>query len=360
MPTSSSGPAGSRRTPPDVVAVRRSRYLLAMAPEDLRFSIAPMMDWTDRHCRFFHRLLSRRARLYTEMVTAGAVLHGPREKLLGFSPEEHPVALQIGGSEPADLAEAARIGADLGYDEINLNVGCPSNRVQDGRFGACLMREPALVGGCVAAMKSAVSIRVTVKCRIGVDNQGEEALDRLAEAVVAASGDALLVHARKAWLQGLSPKENRDVPPLDYERVYRLKRRHPALAVAINGGIGTLEEAAAHLAHVDGAMLGRAAYQNPELLLRVDPDLFGEPAPVADAFAALEAFEPYVAARLAEGVRLHGMTRHILGLFQGRPGARAFRRHLATEATKPGACLATLREAVAHVARVPAALDLAA
>jgi tRNA-dihydrouridine synthase A len=320
-----------------------------------------MMDWTDRHCRFFHRLLSRRARLYTEMVTTGAVLHGPREKLLGFGPEEHPVALQLGGSDPADLARAARIGAEEGYDEINLNVGCPSDRVQDGRFGACLMREPALVGECVAAMKATVRVPVTVKCRIGVDDQDpEEALDRLAEAATRAGVDALVVHARKAWLQGLSPKENRDVPPLDYDRVRRLKASRPTLPVVLNGGLRTMEEAKAELAGLDGVMVGRAAYGEPEMLLRVDPELFGEPSPAADASEAAEAFEPYVAARLAEGVRLSAMTRHLLGLFGGRPGARAFRRHLATEAVKPGAGLGTLREAVAHVARTGDALERAA
>src|SRR5829696_5463890 len=321
-----------------------------LSGQDLKFAVAPMMDWTDRHCRFFHRLLSRRARLYTEMVTTGAVIHGPRERLLGFSPEEHPVAAQLGGSKPGDLAQAARICADLGYDEINLNVGCPSDRVQEGRFGACLMREPALVGECVAAMKAAVAVPVTVKCRIGVDEQdSEEALNTMAEAVVAARADALIVHARKAWLQGLSPKENRNVPPLDYGRVYRLKAAHPTLPIAINGGIANLGEAESHLAHVDGVMLGRAAYQNPGLLLEVDPRFFGEPPPAADAFEALEAFEPYIAARLAEGVRLHQMTRHILGLFTGRPRARLFRRHLAIEATKAGAGLEVLRAAVDHV-----------
>jgi tRNA-dihydrouridine synthase A len=309
-----------------------------------------MMDWTDRHCRFFHRLLSRRARLYTEMVTTGAVIHGPRDRLLGFCPEEHPVAVQLGGSDPRELAEAARICQDYGYDEINLNVGCPSDRVQDGRFGACLMREPALVGECVAALKAAVPLPITVKCRIGVDDQdAESALNAVADHVIAAGASALIVHARKAWLQGLSPKENRDIPPLDYQRVYRLKRERQTVPVAVNGGIRTMAEAAAHLDHVDGVMLGRAAYQEPELLLAVDPELFGEPAPVADAFEAVDAFEPYVARRLAEGVRLHQMTRHLLGLFTGKPGARAFRRHLATEAPKPGAGLGTLREAIAHV-----------
>jgi len=314
-----------------------------------------MMDWTDRHCRSLHRVLSRRARLYTEMVTTGAVLFGPRERLLGFSAAEHPVAVQLGGSDPGELAQAARICADFGYDEINLNVGCPSDRVQNGRFGACLMREPALVGECVAAMKAAVPLPVTVKCRIGVDDQDpEEALDRLTDSVAAAGCDELTVHARKAWLQGLSPKENRDIPPLDYSRVYRLKRARPGLPVAVNGGIRTMAEAREHLRHVDGVMLGRVAYHEPEILLAVDPELHREEPPVADAFEAVEAYEPYVAARLAEGERLHAMTRHMLGLFTGRPGARAYRRHLATEAVKPGANLQTLREAVAHVSQAEA------
>ncbi|HVG81133.1 MAG TPA: tRNA dihydrouridine(20/20a) synthase DusA [Methylomirabilota bacterium] len=321
-------------------------------------TVAPMMDWTDRHCRAFHRVLSRRARLYTEMVTTGAVIHGPRERLLGFSHPEHPVAVQLGGSDPKDLAEAARICADFGYDEINLNVGCPSDRVQNGRFGACLMQEPALVGECVAAMKAAVSLPVTVKCRIGVDDQDtEEALNRLTDCVVSSGCDELTVHARKAWLQGLSPKENRDIPPLDYDRVYRLKQARPDLPVAINGGIKTMPEVHEHLKHVDGVMLGRVAYHEPEILLAVDPELYGEPAPVADGFEAVEAYEPYIAEQLAKGERLHNITRHMLGLFTGRPGARAYRRHLATEAVKPGANLRTLRDAVAHVSRETAALE---
>jgi tRNA-dihydrouridine synthase A len=320
-----------------------------------------MMDWTDRHCRSLHRILSRRARLYTEMVTTGAVIHGPRERLLGFDASEHPVAVQLGGSDPRELAQAARICADFGYGEINLNVGCPSDRVQNGRFGACLMQEPELVGECVAALKAAVSLPVTVKCRIGVDDQDPEiALDRLTDCVTAAGVDELTVHARKAWLQGLSPKENRDIPPLDYDRVYRLKQARPDLPVAINGGIRTMAEVQGHLRHVDGVMLGRIAYQEPEILLSVDRELFGEEPPVADAFEAIEAYEPYVAARLAEGVRLHAMTRHMLGLFTGRPGARAYRRHLATEAVKPSADLQTLRDAVAHVAREAARLESAA
>ena len=317
-----------------------------------RFSVAPMMDWTDRHCRAFHRVMSRRARLYTEMVTTGAVIYGPRERLLGFSDIEQPIAVQLGGSDPADLAEAARIAQGFGYDEINLNVGCPSDRVQDGRFGACLMREPALVGACVAAMKAAVSVPVTVKCRLGVDDQDTgPALDDMARATFAAGGDALVVHARKAWLQGLSPKENRDIPPLDYGRAYALKQAWPEKPIAINGGIRTVGEARAHLDHVDGAMLGRAAYQEPAILLDVDRELFGETPPAADPFEAIALYEPYVAARLAEGVRLHSMIRHMLGLFNGRPGARAYRRHLATAGTRADADLSTLRDAVSLVSR---------
>ena len=249
---------------------------------DRRFAVAPMMDWTDRHCRVFHRLMTRRARLYTEMLTTGAIIHGDRARLLGFDASEHPVALQLGGSDPCDLAAAAKIGEDFGYDEINLNVGCPSDRVKDGRFGACLMAEPALVAEGVAAMKRAVKIPVTVKCRIGIDDQDPEvALDVLARGVVAAGADALVVHARKAWLNGLSPKENRDIPPLDYDRVYRLKAALPDVPIIINGGIGGLAEAKAHLGHVDGVMLGRAAYQEPWRLLTVDSELFGETAPHA-------------------------------------------------------------------------------
>src|SRR6516162_7896081 len=257
-----------------------------------RFCVAPMMEWTDRHCRFFYRLLTRRALLYTEMLTTGAVLRGDRARLLRYDPAEHPLALQIGGADPRALAQCATIAADSGFDEINLNVGCPSDRVQEGRFGACLMAEPALVGDCVAAMKAAVAIPVTVKCRIGIDDQDpEQALDAVADAAVGAGVDAVIVHARKAWLQGLSPRENRDVPPLDYGRVYRLKERHPALAVVLNGGIDTLEQAAAHLGRVDGVMMGRAAYQEPWRLLAVDP-LLGAAAPLASARAAAVAMSP--------------------------------------------------------------------
>ncbi len=315
-----------------------------------RFSVAPMMDWTDTRCRVFHRHLTRRALLYSEMLTTGAVIHGDRERLLGFDAVEHPVALQLGGSDPRDLAEAARIGAGFGYDEINLNVGCPSDRVQDGRFGACLMAEPELVARCVAAMKQAVAIPVTVKCRIGIDEQDPEvALDALARAVVASGCDALIVHARKAWLKGLSPKENRDIPPLDYERVYRLKRALPKVPVIINGGIRSIDEAKTHLAHVDGVMLGRAAYQEPWRLLAVDAEIFGEAAQhetMRDAFAAMM---PYIERQLARGTRLHAITRHFVGAFHAVPGARAFRRHLAEQGVKPGAGLEVLRDAIALV-----------
>jgi tRNA-dihydrouridine synthase A len=309
-----------------------------------------MMDWTDRHCRVFHRLMSRRARLYTEMLTTGAIIHGDRGRLLGFDASEHPVALQLGGSEPADLATAAKIGEDFGYDEINLNVGCPSDRVKDGRFGDCLKAEPALVAEGVAAMKRAVKIPVTVKCRIGIDDQDPEiALDTLARGVVAAGADALVVHARKAWLNGLSPKENRDIPPLDYDRVYRLKAALPNVPIIINGGIGSLAEAKLHLDHVDGVMLGRAAYQEPWRLLDVDPELFGEAAPCATMKDVFEAMFPYIEDQLAQGAKLHSMTRHFVGAFHGVPGARAFRRHLAEKGVRPGAGVDVLRDAIALV-----------
>lgn len=313
------------------------------------------MDWTDRHCRFFHRLLTRHALLYTEMITTGAILHGDRQRLLRFDAEEHPVALQLGGSNPADLAQSARIAEDFGYDEINLNVGCPSDRVQEGRFGACLMAEPVLVGECVAAMKTAVRIPVTVKCRIGIDEQDpEEALETLTRAVKAAGVDALIVHARKAWLAGLSPKENRDIPPLNYDRVYRLKRAHPELSISINGGVGSVEAARDHLQFVDGVMMGRAAYQEPWRLFAVDPMLFGAEATFSSPKEALEAFFPYVEHELAQGTRLHAMTRHILGLFHAVPGARAFRRHIAIHAVKPGADIGVLRDAMGLVMDTPA------
>ena len=317
-----------------------------------------MMDWTDRHCRVFHRLMTRRARLYTEMLTTGAIIHGDRERLLGFDASEHPVALQLGGSDPRDLATAAKIGEDFGYDEINLNVGCPSDRVKDGRFGACLMAEPLLVAEGIAAMKRAVRVPVTVKCRIGIDDQDPElALDTLARHVVAAGADALVVHARKAWLNGLSPKQNRDIPPLDYDRVYRLKAAMPDVPVIINGGIASLDEARGHLDRVDGAMLGRAAYQEPWRLLSVDSELFGEATPHRAMKDVFEAMMPYIERELAHGTRLHSIARHFVGAFHGVPGARAFRRHLAENGVKPGAGVDVLRDAIARVeGRAAAAL----
>ena len=309
-----------------------------------------MMDWTDRHCRFFHRLITRRALLYTEMVTAEAVLHGDRGRLLGFSPEEHPVALQLGGSDPARLAEAAAIGADFGYDEINLNVGCPSDRVQEGRFGACLMGEPELVAECVAAMRARVAVPVTVKCRIGIDDQDSEAgLERFVTAVAEAGCRTFMVHARKAWLKGLSPKENREVPPLDHGRVHRLKAAHPELEIVINGGIGSLEAAEAHLAKVDGVALGRAAYQSPYLLADVDRRLFGDGSASPSRRDVIEALLPYAQRHIAAGGRLNNVARHILGLYHGQPRARAFRRHLSERAPRQGAGIGVLEEALRFV-----------
>jgi tRNA-dihydrouridine synthase A len=306
-----------------------------------------MMDWTDRHCRVFHRLLSTHARLYTEMITAAAVLHGDRQRLLGFSPEEHPVALQLGGSDPAQLAEAAVIGEAHGYDEINLNVGCPSDRVQDGRFGACLMAEPDLVARCLEAMAARVRVPVTVKCRIGIDEQDSEAdFERFISTVATAGCRTFIVHARKAWLQGLSPKENRDIPPLDYERVYRLKAAHPELQIIINGGIADLDAAAAHLDHVDGVALGRAAYQNPYLLTDVDKRFFADEAPPPTRRAVMEALIPYVERHVASGGRLNNIVRHMHGLYHARPRARAFRRHLAEHAPRSGAGVDVLLEAM--------------
>ena len=312
-----------------------------------------MMDWTDRHCRALHRVLSRRALLYTEMLTTGAVIHGDRERLLGYDAFEHPVALQLGGCDPADLALAARIGEDLGYDEINLNVGCPSDRVQSGRFGACLMKEPALVAEGMAAILAAVKIPATVKCRIGVDDQDpEESLYGLVDRCGAAGVSSFVVHARKAWLKGLSPKENRDIPPLDYPLVYRLKRDRPQLSVIINGGIRSVDEAEAHLAAgVDGVMLGRAAYHEPALLGEADRRLYGEAAPDVTPEAAVRAFLPYVAEKLAEGVKLPAMTRHMLGLFHARPGARSWRRILTVEAIRPGAGIEVIERALEAVTR---------
>jgi tRNA-dihydrouridine synthase A len=307
------------------------------------------MDWTDRHCRFLHRALTRHALLYTEMVTADAILRGNREKLLGFDRREDPVALQLGGSEPVKLAEAARIGEDFGYSEINLNVGCPSDRVQSGRFGACLMREPELVGECVSAMRAAVAIPVTVKCRIGVDDQDpEKALRDLIGLCARAGVKTFAVHARKAWLEGLSPKENRDVPPLDYALVYRVKQEHPKLKIVLNGGIDTLDAAEAHLAHVDGVMLGRAAYHSPAMLADVDARFFG--ASRVSFEAAVDAYVNYAAEQLEQRVPLNRLTKPMLGLFNGRQGARLFRRHLAENGNLRGANMQTLRDALALVA----------
>ncbi|WP_414695426.1 tRNA dihydrouridine(20/20a) synthase DusA [Phenylobacterium sp.] len=314
-----------------------------------RFSVAPMMDWTDRHCRVLHRQLTTKAVLYTEMLTTGAILHGDRSRLLAFDPAEHPVALQLGGSEPNDLAEAARIGEAEGYDEINLNVGCPSDRVQSGRFGACLMREPELVAECMAAIAAAVKVPATVKCRIGVDDQDpEDSLYRLVDLCAQAGVRHFVVHARKAWLKGLSPKENRDIPPLDYPLVWRLKRARPDLTVVINGGIQSLDDAEEHLKHVDGVMLGRAAYHTPAILGEADGRLFGAGETV-DAAEAVRRYRPYVARELEKGTHLAAMTRHMLGLFHGAPGARTWRRILTVEGVKPGAGLEVIDAALAAV-----------
>lgn len=314
------------------------------------FSVAPMMDWTDRHCRSFHRVLTRRALLYTEMVTTGALIHGPRDRLLAYSPEEHPVALQLGGSDPGALAECSRMAEDRGYDEVNLNCGCPSDRVQNGRFGACLMAEPQLVADCIAAMRAAVKIPVTVKCRIGIDDQDpEESLRTFIDTVAKAGPDLFIVHARKAWLKGLSPKENRDVPPLDYDLVARVKAERPHLKIVLNGGLPSLEAAAAHLSWADGVMLGRAAYEQPWRLARVDSLIFGEADPVATPYEAAEAYLPYVERELALGTPLAAITRHILGLFAGRPGARLYRRHLAENAHRKGAGVEVLQDALARL-----------
>jgi tRNA-dihydrouridine synthase A len=312
-------------------------------------AVAPMMEWTDRHCRYFLRLLSRHARLYTEMVTAQAILHGDRERLLGFDAIEHPVALQIGGSDPEVLAAAATLGAAFGYDEINLNVGCPSDRVQSGRFGACLMAEPGRVRDCVAAMRAAVTVPVTVKSRIGIDEHEDYGFLRDFVGTVAESGcEVFIVHARKAVLSGLSPKENREVPPLRYEYVYRLKAEFPGLRIMLNGGVRELAAVHEHLARVDGVMIGREAYHNPYFLARLEQALYGVEPPAREAVMA--AFLDYVEARLADGVRLTSMTRHVLGLYLGRPGARRWRRQLSEGASAPGAGSEVLREAMQLVA----------
>ncbi len=320
-----------------------------MQSDRYRFSVAPMMDWTDRNCRAFHRVLTKRALLWTEMVTADAVLNGDRARLLGYSAEEHPLVLQLGGSDPRKLSEAARIAEGFGYDEVNLNCGCPSDRVQSGAFGACLMAEPDLVADCVAAMRSAVSIPVTVKNRIAIDDlPARETLFTFVDKVSAAGCSVFTVHARAAWLKGLSPKENREVPPLDYGLVAELKRARPQLTIVLNGGITTLDQCAEHLECFDGVMLGRAAYQTPGLLGGVDARLFGGAAVVSES-EAVRTYEPYIAARLAEGVSLHAMTRHMLGLFTGQPGARQWRRILSEQAPRKGAGLEVVRAALAAV-----------
>jgi len=321
----------------------------------MRFSVAPMMDWTDRHCRAFHRALTAHALLYTEMVTADAVIHGDRERLLGFSPIEHPLALQLGGSESAKLARAAKIGAEFGYDEINLNVGCPSDRVQAGRFGACLMREPDLVADLYEAMQGVADIPVTIKCRIGVDDQEpREALFALVDQVAARGCKTFIVHARKAWLEGLSPKENRDIPPLDYDLVRDLKRMHPDLEIILNGGLLNIAQAQTEAKGLNGAMLGRAAYQNSALLLEVDPTIYGAPAPASSRMEAVERYLPYIEARLNEGNSLHAMTRHMLGLFHAQPGGRAWRRVLSEQGVKQGAGIDVVRQALAQIEAAPA------
>ncbi|MEL4374193.1 tRNA dihydrouridine(20/20a) synthase DusA [Brucella cytisi] len=322
---------------------------------DVRFAVAPMIAWSDRHCRYFHRLFSRHALLYTEMVVADAIIHGPRDRLLGFDAAEHPVALQLGGSDPVKLKEAAKIGADYGYDEINLNVGCPSDRVQSGTFGACLMQTPDVVARCVSAMKEAVSVPVTVKCRIGVDDQDVEvALDTLTDLTLDAGADALWVHARKAWLKGLSPKENREIPPLDYDRVYRLKARLGDVFVGINGGINTLHEAEQHLQTVDAVMLGRAAYHNPEILAEVDARLYGGDQADTSIADIIDEMCAYTDRHIATGGRLSHVSRHMVGLFTGQPGARRWRQILSTDATRPGANSDVLRQAYAVVTEAAA------
>jgi len=309
-----------------------------------------MMDWTDRHCRYFHRLMSRKAVLYTEMVTSGAVVFGDRQHLIGFDQAEHPVVLQLGGSKPDELAEACIIARDFGYGEINLNVGCPSDRVKSGNFGASLMADPELVGRCIGAMIKAVDIPVTVKCRIGIDDQDEDKdLNHFIKVVADAGCKTFIVHARKAWLKGLSPKENRDIPPLNYQRVYQLKQNNPELEIHINGGIADLAEASAHLEFVDGVMLGRAAYHQPFLLASIDSKIYGAPDSFANRHDIIEALKPYIIEQLATGVRLPQITRHILGLFHARPGARLWRRHLAESAHLPEAGIKTLDEALEFV-----------
>ncbi|ABO22408.1 MULTISPECIES: tRNA dihydrouridine(20/20a) synthase DusA [Shewanella] len=313
------------------------------------FSIAPMLDWTDRHYRYFARLMSSELLLYTEMVTTGAIIHGKGD-YLAYNQEEHPLALQLGGSNPEDLAKCAKLAAERGYDEVNLNVGCPSDRVQNGRFGACLMAEPDLVAQCVAAMNEVVDIPVTVKTRIGIDEQDSyEFLTEFVDKVSAAGCDTFIIHARKAWLQGLSPKENREIPELDYDRVYRLKQDYPQLSISINGGVKTLEECGEHLKQLDGVMVGREAYQNPYLLAQVDQQLCGLDKPVLSRDAVLENMIPYIEKHLVSGGRLNHITRHMTGLYQGEAGSRAWRRYLSENAHKPGAGIAVVHEARASM-----------
>lgn len=321
-----------------------------------RLSVAPMMDWTDRHCRYFHRLMARRAMLYTEMVTAPAILHGPQERLLHYTAAEHPIALQLGGSDPRELAQAVRIAQPFAYDEINLNAGCPSDRVQSGCFGAVLMERPGLVAECVAAMQAETRVPVTVKCRIGVDDHDPEVmLPQFLETVAGAGVTHFIIHARKAWLQGLSPKENREIPPLDYSLVLRMKQRFPELTICINGGIASLDLAQNLLDQgLDGVMIGRAAYHDPASVLLGADGLWGD-APVQTAMDVAAAMRPYIADHLAAGGRLHQITRHMLGLFHGRPGARAWRRVLSEGATKDGAGLALYNEALAQLDPAPVA-----
>lgn len=322
-----------------------------------RFSIAPMLDWTDRHCRYFHRQLTQQTLLYTEMVTTGAIIHGKGD-YLAWSEEEQPVALQLGGSDPAALAQCARLAEARGYNEINLNVGCPSDRVQNGRFGACLMGEAALVADCIKAMRDVVSIPVTVKTRIGIDEQDSYAFlcDFISTVATQGGCDMFIIHARKAWLSGLSPKENREIPPLDYERVYQLKRDFPQLTLSLNGGVKTLDEAKQHLLHLDGVMMGREAYQNPGILTQVDRELFGMDIAASDPVAVVRAMYPYIEAELSKGTYLGHVTRHMLGLFQGIPGARQWRRYLSENAHKPGADVEVVEKALSLVAdKIPAA-----
>ena len=324
---------------------------VAPAP-DRRLSVAPMMDWTDRHCRYFLRQLTRRTLLYTEMIPVGAILHGDRARFLAFHSDEHPLALQLGGADPGALSEAASLAAEYGYDEVNLNVGCPSDRVQNARFGACLMAEPQLVGRCVAAMQAASPLPVTVKCRIGIDERDRfEDLLSFVDEVAGAGCRSFTVHARKAWLSGLSPKENREIPPLRYEEVYRLKESCRGLEIVINGGILTLDEAERHLERVDGAMIGRAAYQNPQILAEADARLFGAAVPAASRHDVVMAMHGYATEQAAEGVPLRSITRHMLGLFNGLPGARAWRRTLSETARGPGAGPELLLRALEEIER---------